>query len=134
MNYCLFLDVLVDPIAVTVSPKVLYVPLNKSAQFTCTAKSDADYSLKWTLGMYGALPEGAVDENGVLKFENTQGIHEGTYTCTGKNSFTNDMASAQLRVGGKKMLSSGLLKVRKNGQLKACNLSVARFTNHVQTC
>ena len=51
--------------------------------------------------MYGALPEGAVDENGVLKFENTQGIHEGTYTCTGKNAFTNDMASVQLRVGGK---------------------------------
>ena len=107
MNYCLFLDVLVDPIEVTVSPKVLYVPLNKSAQFTCTAKSDADYSLKWMLGMYGALPEGAVDENGVLKFENTQGIHEGTYTCTGKNSFTNDMASVQLRVGGKKILASG---------------------------
>ena len=57
--------------------------------------------------MYGALPEGAVDENGVLKFENTQGIHEGTYTCTGKNSFTNDMASVQLRVGGKTILASG---------------------------
>ncbi|XP_073252081.1 basement membrane-specific heparan sulfate proteoglycan core protein-like [Porites lutea] len=108
-------DVLVDPIAVTVSPKVLYVPLSKSAQFTCTAKSHAGYSLKWTLGMYGALPEGAVDENGVLKFENTQGIHEGTYTCTGKNSFTNDMASVQLRVGvtsPKVSISPVLLSVR----------------------
>ena len=49
----------------------------------------------------------AVDENGVLKFENTQGIHEGTYTSTGKNSFINNTASIQLRVGGKKILASG---------------------------
>lgn len=52
--------------------------------------------------MYGALPDGAVSDNGVLRIQNTQSIHGGTYTCTGKNAFSDDMASVQLRVGGKK--------------------------------
>ena len=55
--------------------------------------------------MYGALPKGAVNENGVLKIQNTQSIHGGAYTCTGKNSFSDDMASVQLRVGGEKTWS-----------------------------
>lgn len=52
--------------------------------------------------MHGALPDGAVSVDGVLRIQNTQGIHGGTYTCTGKNSFSDDMASVQLRVGGEK--------------------------------
>ncbi|XP_078373536.1 basement membrane-specific heparan sulfate proteoglycan core protein-like [Oculina patagonica] len=89
----------VDPISVSVSPKVLHVSLNQTAQFTCRAKSVTDYKLKWTRGMYGALPDGAESNNGVLTIEHTQTIHGGTYTCTGKNTFNEDMVSVQLRVG-----------------------------------
>ncbi|XP_068699347.1 basement membrane-specific heparan sulfate proteoglycan core protein-like isoform X3 [Montipora foliosa] len=92
-------DRLEDPIVVTVYPKVLHVPLNQSAEFTCKAKSATDFELKWTRGMHGPLPRGAVNLNGVLKIKNTQSIHGGSYTCTGKNSFSDDMASVQLRVG-----------------------------------
>lgn len=88
-----------DPITVSVSPKVLRVPLNQTAQFTCRAKSATDYQLKWTRGMYGALPEGAESKNGVLTIKFTQSIHGGTYTCTGKNAFNEDMVTVQLRVG-----------------------------------
>ena len=84
----------------SVSPKVLRVPLNQTAQFKCRAKSTTDYQLKWTRGMYGVLPEGAESENGVLSIQNTQSFHGGTYTCTGKNAFNEDMVTVQLRVGG----------------------------------
>ena len=100
--FTLYVDRLEDPIVVTVYPKVLHVPLNQSAEFTCKAKSATDYELKWTRGMHGPLPRGAVNSNGVLKIKNTQSIHGGSYTCTGKNSFSDDMASVQLRVGGEK--------------------------------
>ena len=83
------------------------MPLNHSAQFTCTAKSVTEYQLKWTRGMYGQVPNGAESRNGVLFFRKTQRIHAGTYTCTGKNKFTEDMVSVQLRVGGEKLNVSG---------------------------
>ena len=54
--------------------------------------------------MYGALPEGAESEGGVLTIKFTRSIHGGTYTCTGKNAFNEDMVTVQLRVGGKKAL------------------------------
>ena len=54
--------------------------------------------------MYGALPDGAVNVDGVLRIQNTQSVHGGTYTCTGKNSFSDDMATVQLRVGGEERL------------------------------
>lgn len=57
--------------------------------------------------MYGALPDGAVNVNGVLRIQNTQSVHGGTYTCTGKNSFSDDMATVQLRVGGEERLHPG---------------------------
>lgn len=91
----------VDPISVSVSPKVLHVPLNQTAQFTCSAKSVTDYTLKWTRGMYGVLPDGAESENGVLTIERTQAIHGGSYTCTGRNVDNEDMVTVQLRIGGK---------------------------------
>lgn len=52
--------------------------------------------------MYGALPKGAANVNGVLSIKKTQMFHGGTYTCTGKNAFSDDMATVQLRVGGGK--------------------------------
>lgn len=55
--------------------------------------------------MYGALPEGAKSKNGVLTIEQTRMIHRGTYTCTGKNTFNEDMVSVQLRVGGERIPS-----------------------------
>lgn len=60
--------------------------------------------------MYGALPEGAESENGVLTIKFTQSIHGGTYTCTGKNAFNEDMVTVQLRVGGKQA-SQNLVKL-----------------------
>lgn len=101
----------VDPISVSVSPKVLHVPLNQSAQFTCRAKSATDYTLKWTRGMHGALPDGVESVNGVLTIKNTQIIHGGTYTCTGKNSFNDDMVTVQLRLGGEKTIAIELVKL-----------------------
>ena len=52
--------------------------------------------------MYGALPEGAESNNGVLTIKYTRSIHGGTYTCTGKNAFNEDMVTVQLRVGGER--------------------------------
>ena len=52
--------------------------------------------------MYGALPEGAENDNGVLTIKYTRSIHGGTYTCTGKNAFNEDMVTVQLRVGGER--------------------------------
>ena len=98
----LLVDRLEDPIAVSVSPKVLHVPLNHSALFICKVKSATDFELKWTRGMHGPLPNGAVNVDGFLRIRSTQSIHSGSYTCTAKNSFSDDMASVQLRVGGKK--------------------------------
>ncbi|XP_074625452.1 basement membrane-specific heparan sulfate proteoglycan core protein-like isoform X6 [Acropora palmata] len=92
-------DRLEDPIAVSVSPKVLHVPLNHSALFICKVKSATDFELKWTRGMHGPLPNGAVNVDGFLRIRSTQSIHSGSYTCTAKNSFSDDMASVQLRVG-----------------------------------
>ena len=52
--------------------------------------------------MYGALPQGAESDNGVLTIKHTLSIHGGTYTCTGKNAFNEDMVTVQLRVGGER--------------------------------
>ena len=52
--------------------------------------------------MYGALPEGAESNNGVLTIKYIRSIHGGTYTCTGKNAFNEDMVTVQLRVGGER--------------------------------
>ena len=90
-----------DPISVTVSPKVLHVLLDQKAQFTCRAKSVTEYILQWTQGVNGALPNGAENENGVLTIERARAIHGGSYTCTGKNANNEDMVTVQLRIGGK---------------------------------
>ena len=91
----------VDPISVTVSPKVLHVLLDQKAQFKCRAKSVTEYTLQWTQGVYGALPDGAENDNGVLTIDRARAIHGGSYTCTGKNANNEDMVTVQLRIGGK---------------------------------
>ncbi|PFX26969.1 basement membrane-specific heparan sulfate proteoglycan core protein-like isoform X2 [Stylophora pistillata] len=89
----------VDPISVTVSPKVLHVLLDQKAQFKCRAKSVTEYTLQWTQGVYGALPDGAENDNGVLTIDRARAIHGGSYTCTGKNANNEDMVTVQLRIG-----------------------------------
>ncbi|XP_048238836.1 basement membrane-specific heparan sulfate proteoglycan core protein-like isoform X2 [Haliotis rufescens] len=93
-----------NPIRVRIEePREVETRIGASVRFICVAVSyntEANYILSWTKNGAG-LPEKAIDQNGVLVIPNVQPEDEGTYTCTGSDTYGVDRVTAVVSLAGR---------------------------------
>ncbi|CAD5212708.1 unnamed protein product [Bursaphelenchus okinawaensis] len=70
------------PVAPQVDPLHQQVPKGSPARFRCWVPGKPDAQVKWSVHGGGALPEGAVDKDGVLEFPSVDDFHAGGYVCS----------------------------------------------------